>query len=61
MTGCQSGPPHLGENIFGGCAWRVDMEFIVGGWDSVLVKLTCRGQLQCGLRNGPITLTLPAR
>lgn len=33
--------------------WRVGQCF--------LVKLTCRGQLQCGLRNGPITLTLPAR
>lgn len=37
------------------------MEFLVGGWDSALVKLACRGQLQCGLSNGPITLTLPAR
>lgn len=28
---------------------------VPGGWDSVLVKLACCGQLQCGLSNGPIT------
>lgn len=53
-------PAHRGKRIWGLCL-EGDMEFLVGGWDSALVKLACCGQLQCGLRNGPITLTLPAR